>query len=570
MTSATEAPSARRPARRIIACILALVATIIVTPADATVTPSATATPAAAERVVVTFAAGTSEAERTAALGGVAAEPPVPDAGIAAMSVGAATPVAVVHAAPAQRRALERDHRVLSVDVDLPIRADAVAVNDPLWPDQKGVRRIRAHEIWDETTGDEDLVIAVIDTGVDPKNLDLTGRVLPGRDFVNGDDDARDDNGHGTAVATVAAASSDAFGVAGLCWRCRVLPVKVLDESGNGFLSDAAMGIAWAVAHGADVINVSLGAGGTMTVLDDALSAAREAGVLVVASAGNAGTSVAQWPAADPSVVGVAALDALDRRATYSNYGPWVDVAAPGCNPSGGLDNTTMAFCGTSSATPLVSGAAALLGSARNATSAQLRAALRDTAVPVGSGMGAGRIDAARALRRLPSFADISGSVHAANIEALASAGITTGCSATSYCPAQPVTRGQIATFLDRALDLPDGTQAFVDVPAEHPHAGGIAAASAAGITAGCTDNRYCPSAALTRGQMATLLQRGLQLPDGTPRFDDVSATDAHAQGIWAIATEGITTGCDPQRFCPARTVNRAQMASFLVRALDL
>lgn len=569
MTSATEASSARRPARRIIVCIVALVATIIVTPADATA-PHATATPAAAERVVVTFAADTSQAERTAALGGAAAEVPMPGAGIAAMSVGTAPPVAVVHAAPAQRRALERDHRVLSVDVDLPIRADAVTVDDPLWPDQEGVRRIRAPQVWDETTGDDTLVIAVIDTGVDPDNLDLTGRVLPGRDFVNGDDDARDDNGHGTAVATIAAASSDAFGVAGLCWRCRVLPVKVLDDNGNGFLSDAAMGIAWAVARGADVINVSLGAGGTMTVLDDALSAAREAGVLVVASAGNAGTSVAQWPAADPSVVGVAALDALDRRASYSNYGQWVDVAAPGCNPSGGLHNATMTFCGTSSATPLVSGVAALLGSARNATSAQVRAALRDTAVPVGSGMGAGRIDAAGALRRLPTFADTSGSVHAANIEALASAGITTGCSTTSYCPAQPVTRGQIATFLDRALDLPDGTQAFVDVPADHPHAGGIAAAAAAGITAGCADTRYCPSEGLTRGQMATLLQRALQLPDGTPRFADVSAADVHAQGIWAIATEGITTGCDPQRFCPSRTVDRAQMASFLVRALDL
>lgn len=578
MTSATETLNAGRPARRIIVGVVALVTTIIATSAasatatsaaSATDSPAATEAAGAAERVVVTFAEGTTDAERTAVLGGSAGAAQAADTGISALSAGAAPPVAVLHASPAQQRALARDDRVLGVDEDLPIRADAVVVEDPLWPHQNGVRRIRAHEVWHETTGD-DLVIAVIDTGVDPKNRDLAGRVLPGYDFVNRDNDARDDNGHGTAVATIAAASSDTFGVAGVCWRCRLLPVKVLDADGKGFLSDAALGIAWAVEHDADIVNVSLGATGTMPVLDDALAAARKAGVLVVASAGNAGTSVAQWPAADPSVVGVAALDGSDRRADYSNHGPWVDVAAPGCNPSGWLTNSTVNFCGTSSAAPLVSGSAALLASARDPTTAQIRAALGATAVPAGPGVGAGRIDVLGALRWLPVFTDIGGNVHAAGIEALASAGITTGCGATTYCPNQPVTRGQIATFLDRALDLPGGTRSFADVPADHPHADAIAATAAAGITVGCGGNRYCPSDGLSRGQMATLLQRALDLPDGPPRFADVVADYAHAQGIWAIAASGITTGCEPQRFCPAGTVGRAQMASFLVRALDL
>jgi len=575
--------------RCVLVVMAALVATVTATPAAGTspqmptpptagaaapaAAPLATASEAstgAAERVVVTFADGTTEAERAAALDLLAGAAPAPDIGISAMSVAAAPPVAVVHAAPAQQRALERDDRVLRVDEDVPTRADALVIEDPKWSGQNGVRRIRADEVWEETTGDDDLVIAVVDTGVDPATRDLTGRLLPGHDFVNGDSDPRDDNGHGTAVATIAAAASDTFGVAGLCWRCRVMPIKVLDADGNGYLSDAALGIAWAVERGADIVNVSLGAGGTMPLLDDALAAARDAGVLVVASAGNAGTSVAQWPAADPRVVGVAALGDLDARASYSNYGSWVDIAAPGCNPSGWLANGTIHFCGTSSATPLVSGSAALLASARDATTTEIRTALRNAAVPAGSGMGAGRIDAFAALRRLPAFDDISGDAHAANIETLAAAGITTGCSTTSYCPTQPVTRGQIATFLDRALDLPDGTRSFPDVAAGHPHAAGIAAVSDAGISVGCGGDRYCPSEWLTRGQMASLLQRALRLPDGTPDFDDVAADYAHAAGIGAIAAAGVTAGCEPERFCPARTVTRGQMASFLVRALDL
>ena len=568
---ATAAPRTRWPLCRVIAGIVALLITAAAAPAaNADALPAGQPSGGASERVVVTFAEGTTDAQRSAVLAGVTPSAAPPEARISAHPVATGPPVAVVDATPARRQALGRDPLVRSVDEDLPTRADAVSVNDPAWPDQHGVRRIRADEVWEQTTGADDLVIAVIDTGVDPDNRDLTGRVLPGYDFVNGDADARDDNGHGTAVATIAAASSDGFGVAGLCWRCRVMPVKVLDADGNGFLSDAALGIAWAVEHGADIINVSLGAGGTMPVLDDALAAARDAGALVVASAGNAGTSVAQWPAADPKVVGVAALNTLDQRATYSNHGSWVDLAAPGCNPSGWLDNSLSNFCGTSSSTPLVSGSAALLLAARDPTAAQLRSALRAAAVPVGEGLGAGRIDAFAALQRLPAFADISGNVHAATIAVLASAGITEGCTATTYCPGDPVTRGQIATFLDRALDLPDGTRTFADVPAGHPHAVAISAVSAAGIAMGCGGDRFCPSDNLTRGQMASLLQRALQLPDGPQRFDDVAATYTHAQGIWAIAAGGITTGCEPERFCPARRVTRGQMASFLVRALDL
>jgi S-layer homology domain len=208
----------------------------------------------------------------------------------------------------------------------------------------------------------------------------------------------------------------------------------------------------------------------------------------------------------------------------------------------------------------------------RNTPGDKVRASLRSTAVAAGSGVGSGRIDAMAAFRALPRFSDIADNVHAENVEELADAGVTTGCTATRYCPHRKVTRGQIATFLDRALDLPQASAGFVDVPDDHPHASGIAAVAAAGITTGCgarDHRRFCPAERLTRAQMASMLQRALDLPDGPPRFADVAPTDPHAAKIWAIAAAGITSGCGSDRFCPGATVDRAQMASFLVRALD-
>jgi subtilisin family serine protease len=500
------------------------------------------------QRVIVTFAPRTTGHEWADVLDDAGVRTSVDSVEFASESSLRDVPVAVMEVTARQRAALRADPDVRSVENDVPIRAARVVPPDPAWSAQEGTRSIDVDDAWDDSTGDDDVVIAIVDTGVDAGNDDLTGRILSGYDFVNADTDPRDDNGHGTAVATIAAAASNSYGIAGVCWHCRIMPIKVLDASGEGYVFDAARGIAWAVDHGADVINLSLGAASTTSALTTALDAAEHAGVVVVASAGNSGTTARNWPAADPRVIAVAALDGT-RRANYSNYGDWVDVAAPGCNPAIGLDQLVFGFCGTSSSAPLVAGVLTLMKSVHTrAAVGELRPALLGSALYLGGGLGAGRADADAAIAAVPhaepspepapsstpapepepistpepapseeiapppSFTDIAGSVHRENIVTLAAAGITGGCTVDLYCPSRAVTRGQMATFLTRGLDLPERTATFDDVPADHPHAAGIGAVSATGITNGCTADLYCPSAPVTRAQMASFLVRALDL----------------------------------------------------------
>ena len=176
-------------------------------------------------------------------------------------------------------------------------------------------------------------------------------------------------------------------------------------------------------------------------------------------------------------------------------------------------------------------------------------------------------------------FTDVvAGSTHADDIDGLYAAGITRGCNQDPlrYCPNDPVTRAQMAAFLARALKLSAAQSAgFTDVVAGSTHADDINALYAAGVTRGCSQDplRYCPNDPVTRAQMAAFLARALKLSAAqSAGFTDVVAGSTHADDINALYAAGVTRGCSqvPLRFCPNEPVTRAQMASFLVRALDL
>jgi subtilisin family serine protease len=197
------------------------------------------------------------------------------------------------------------------------------------------------------------------------------------------------------------ARSNNVVGVAGLCWRCAIMPVKVLGATGTGSVSNVAAGIVWATDHGARVINLSLGGAASSTTLAEAAQYAYDRGVVLVAAAGNSSSSTPNYPAALPTVIGVAGSDAADQLTGTSNFGSWVDVAAPGCNFTTGLASWYGTFCGTSSAAPVVAGVAGLaLSLAPGASNRQVEEAIESTAAPQ-SYVRYGRVDAAAALKAL-------------------------------------------------------------------------------------------------------------------------------------------------------------------------
>jgi len=303
------------------------------------------------------------------------------------------------------------------VEPDL-VREVRAVPNDPFYTHQWHFHAVNAEAAWDVTTG-TGAVVAVIDTGVSHGPDDGINHLVAGYDFVNNDADPADDNGHGTHVAgTVAQATNNGVGTAGLAYGASVMPVKVLDAGGSGYSSDVIDGIVWAADNGADVLNMSLGSSRGSSSEEAACDYAEAAGAVIAAAAGNSGRRKAEYPAGYGSVIGVGATDFASERSYYSNRGTHVEISAPGgdvyedLNGDGYADGVLQEtfdpswgfyfWQGTSMATPHVAAAAALLSSL-GASNAEIRTLLKDTAQDVdGAGWdqntGWGIIDAAAAV----------------------------------------------------------------------------------------------------------------------------------------------------------------------------
>lgn len=275
--------------------------------------------------------------------------------------------------------------------------------DDPLLDLQWHHAKIGSEAAW--ARGDaEGMVIAIVDTGVDCAHPDLAGRCLPGYDYVNDDDDPMDDNGHGTIEAGVAAAiTNNGEGVAGLAWGARILPLKAMGGSGGGSIGAIVSSIEHAVDGGADVINLSLGTGSPDPALQAAVEHAAREDVFVAAAGGNSNVRAELFPAGYPEVVGVGGTRQSDTHPPF-NTGPHIEVSAPGWEIlTTRLGDGYEAYHGTSEATPLVAGLAALLRAAHpDWTVPDLRARIAGTAEDLGEPgwdetFGWGRIDADRA-----------------------------------------------------------------------------------------------------------------------------------------------------------------------------
>ena len=216
----------------------------------------------------------------------------------------------LVESAEGVMTALEQDieNDTDSRHAELDIRVQAVYTpNDPFFNESSLVyapQHINAEGAWDVTVGDANLIVAVLDTGIDASDPEFSGRVLPGYDFVNGDADPADDSGHGTHVTGIIAAGIDNNeGIAGIAGNVRILPVKVLSAYNTGWWSDVAAGISWAVDQGADVINLSLTGGVDSETLRDAVNYALSKGVPIVVAAGNDGSNSLRYPASYEEVI---------------------------------------------------------------------------------------------------------------------------------------------------------------------------------------------------------------------------------------------------------------------------
>ena len=250
-------------------------------------------------------------------------------------------------------------------------------------------------------------MIAILDSGVTCNHPDLAGKcVSPGKDFINNDDDASDDHGHGTHVAGIAAASTNnGIGGAGVGYNARVLPVKVLGANGSGPTTAIARGIDWASQQpGVRVINMSLGAelGHSDALMADAVNLARFRGVAVIAAAGNGGTDTFTTPAAEAGVIGICATDPSDQRAPFSNYGPNSKTCAPGTQILSTVKNGSYeAWSGTSMATPGAAGVMALAASACPACSLPEleRRLLNGDPITTDKPTGGTRVNAAKAVQ---------------------------------------------------------------------------------------------------------------------------------------------------------------------------
>ncbi|MBU2632875.1 S8 family peptidase [Patescibacteria group bacterium] len=318
--------------------------------------------------------------------------------------------------------ALSHNPNVEYAELDYMAQA-LMTVDDPYFSTQWGLENtndadIDAPAAWDITKGNE-TIVAILDSGVSKNHPDVSAQVVVDR--ANYSDSATDDDvyGHGTHVGgIVAAMTNNGVGVAGVCPDCKLMSVKVLNDSGSGAYSWIANGITYAANHGAKVINMSLGGSRKSITLENAVNYAWNKDVVVVAAAGNSGNQSKTYPGAYTNAIAVAATDNQDKKASFSEYGSWVDVAAPGVsiysswndnsspsNPQPDCISATECYkyaSGTSMSTPMTAGVVALIWSTNKYTTAsQVRNRLEVTADKIagtGTYWSAGRVNAFNAV----------------------------------------------------------------------------------------------------------------------------------------------------------------------------
>ena len=507
--------------------------------------------------------------------------------------------------------------------------------NDPAYGFQWHLAAVDAASAWDVTLG-AGVVVAVLDSGAAYEDSGAFRRApdlaaatfVPGWDFVDGDSHPNDENGHGTHVTSaIAAATNNGEGVAGVAPGVKIMPIRVLDAAGAGSDFAAAQGLRYAADHGAKVVNMSFGSPSPSNVVADAVAYARSKGVTIVAASGNGDVNgvggAVSYPAVIEGVIAVGAVRYDRTRASYSNYGPSLDIVAPGGDVTVDQNNDTYGdgilqetfvdgdptafgygfLQGTSMAAPQVSAVAALLVSRGITSPDAVEQTLEATALDLGTPgrddeYGHGLLQSGAAVRATvppglrgitnacpsertppPPFTDLGSSTHAAAVGCVAWWGVASGTSATTFNPNGRMTRAQLASFVARELEvagyaLEVAPQDVFTDDETSVHELRINQLAAAGVVQGRGGTTYAPNATVARSEMATFLVRAHDslapsLPAGTDRFFDDGGS-VHEANINKVASAGLAAGTSPTTFAPSSPVLRGQMATFLARLLDL
>lgn len=300
-------------------------------------------------------------------------------------------------------RALSKNPHIDFAELDVEVEPGEFIPNDPQYGNAWHLPKIEAANAWDHSTA-ESITIAILDTGVDAAHPDLFANMVPGWNAVDGSSNTSDIQGHGTAVAgTAAATGNNATGIASIAWNAQIMPVRISNRSdGNAYFSDIARGLNWAADHGADVANISYGVTGSSTVTSAAHKMRDKGGVVVVAG-GNDGSDPGITD--NPDIITVSATTSSDSKASWSNYGNFIDVGAPGVSilttsRGGGYGN----WSGTSFASPAAAGVVALIMGANPSLSPnEIEFVLESSADQVAGGWhpyyGNGRVNAASAVQ---------------------------------------------------------------------------------------------------------------------------------------------------------------------------
>ncbi len=305
-------------------------------------------------------------------------------------------------------QAMKKDKRLKYVELDY-ILKPAASVTDPNYASSWALPKIQAPAAWDTAVG-SGVTIAILDTGVDGNHPDLKANMVPGWNMYDDNSNTSDVNGHGTKVAgTAAMVGNNGAGSAGVAYGARIMPVRISGTDGLASISTIAQGINWAADNGAKVVNISYAVANYSTV-QSAANYMRSKGGVVVVAAGNNGAL--QTYAAEDSMLNVAATDSNDAKASWSNYGDAIDVAAPGVSiysttNGGGYANVS----GTSFASPVTAATVALMLSANSRlTPGDVDKLIKSTALDLGTAgfdqyFGFGRIDAGKAVLAAKSAA---------------------------------------------------------------------------------------------------------------------------------------------------------------------